>query len=242
VSDPATDLQRAFVAAYRPHVVRRLAEHGIDPPEALDAALEDGERWLAVKLSELLGHPYSAQRRGPLEVFQEAMRFPTDALASSGVAAQQRDPAAAAALPGDRYDLAPASSQDLGEEAWRAHLAWGAAKAGAIARPAVGVLSSDLMDSARIEEAADASGYRVVVWRSPPEIGERRPAVAFIDLSHPDADEAIGSLAAAGVRVYGFGPHVDDFAMVRARSLGAVDALARSRFFRSIPDLLPSPI
>jgi hypothetical protein len=39
--------------------------------------------------------------------------------------------------------------------------------------------------------------------------------------------------------VIGFGPHVDEFAMVRARSLGATAALARSRFFRDLAELLP---
>ena len=38
---------------------------------------------------------------------------------------------------GDVYDLAPASSCDLGEEAWRTHLAWGAAEAVAMIRRTV---------------------------------------------------------------------------------------------------------
>ena len=41
---------------------------------------------------------------------------------------------AEAALPGDVYDLAPASTRDLGDEVWALHLAWGAAKAAAFKR------------------------------------------------------------------------------------------------------------
>lgn len=61
--------------------------------------------------------------------FQQAMSFPTAALTAAGTTPPSRDPVAVNALPGDRFDLAPASSRDLGEEVWRAHIAWGMAKA-----------------------------------------------------------------------------------------------------------------
>ena len=170
------------------------------------------------------------------------MRFPTEALRAAGVRGVPRDPVAVSALPGDLYDLAPASSQDLGEEAWQVHVAWAMQKAQSVVRPAVGLLSTDLMDSARIEQAAGEAGYRVETWRGLPTLGERRPSIAFIDLTHADADDAIRLLADAGVRVVAFGPHVDDLAMIRARSLGAADALARPRFFRTIPELLPESV
>lgn len=119
----------AFVAAYRPFVIGRLAARGIDVPTE---ALVDGESWLAAELEALLAQPFEEQRRGPLELFQAAMRQPTDALRALGVVPVSRNTVAEAALPGDVYDLAPASSQDLGEAAWHAHLEWGAAKARAI--------------------------------------------------------------------------------------------------------------
>lgn len=130
---PASEhLARLLVDAYRPHVRARLAELGLDPPRDLESALEEGEEWLRTELSRLLEQPFHDQRRGPLEVFQEAMRFPTEALSAAGEQPVHRDPAAEAALPGDLYDLAPASSQSMGDEVWRAHLIWGAAKAAAI--------------------------------------------------------------------------------------------------------------
>jgi hypothetical protein len=60
------------------------------------------------------------------------MKFPTDALTGADVAPVVRDDVTVAAMPGDRFALAPASSSELGDDAWRAHLAWGAEKASAI--------------------------------------------------------------------------------------------------------------
>lgn len=129
MSEVAAVLHRALVASYRPYVRRRLAEQGISLPEEMDAALAEGEAWLGEQLEELLRLPFHQQRRGPLEVFQQAMSFPTAALTAAGATPPRRDPVAVNALPGDRFDLAPASSRDLGEEVWRAHIAWGMAKA-----------------------------------------------------------------------------------------------------------------
>jgi hypothetical protein len=118
--------------AYRPHLQRLLAERGLDATPGMEEAIERGEAWLRAELSDLLARPFEDQTRGPLEVFQEAMRFPTEVLAAQGVPPVERDQVTSHALPGDVYDLAPASSRDLGEDVWRAHLAWGAAKAAAL--------------------------------------------------------------------------------------------------------------
>ena len=124
-----TELVDAFVAAYPRHVDSRCDALGVPAPQA---AVGEGQAWLHAALTELLEVPFAEQRRGPLELFQEAMRYPTAALEAEGVEPADRNEVAKAALPGDLYDLAPASSQDLGEEAWYAHLAWGAAKARAL--------------------------------------------------------------------------------------------------------------
>lgn len=131
---PASDaLLEALCRAYSVFVRRRLAELGLAEPPGLADALGRGEQWLRDELGGLLSLPFALQRRGPLEVFQEAMRFPTEVLTASGAGAVERDQVAQVALPGDRYDLAPASSIVLGEDVWRAHLTWGAAKARALA-------------------------------------------------------------------------------------------------------------
>src|SRR5690606_36154013 len=121
-------LRDALVEAYGPHVRSRVDE----PDAGLDDALDMGLNWLMAALTELLSQPFSQQRRGPLEVFQEAMRFPSDYLAAPQGPPPPRDPVAVSALPGDIYDLAPASTRDLGDEVWSIHLSWGAAKAAAI--------------------------------------------------------------------------------------------------------------
>ena len=133
-----------MVDAYEPYVraeVAKLTRGGAEAPEraagpeapeephGLEAAIDEGRRWLETALAEMLGLPYSMQARGPLELFQEAMRYPTGVLEKGGYPPAPRDRTARSALPGDLYGLAPASSERLGEEAWQAHLAWGTAKA-----------------------------------------------------------------------------------------------------------------
>lgn len=121
-------LLEALVDAYPAYVRSRLPA----TPEKIDDALAEGAAWLRTTLTELLTLPFAEQRRGPLEVFQEGMRFPTEALQQAGVEKSHRDPVSEAALPGDVYGLAPASSRDLGEEIWTIHLTWGATKARAL--------------------------------------------------------------------------------------------------------------
>lgn len=123
-------LLEALVEAYPAHVRSNLPA----VPEGADEAITEGKAWLRSALTDLLVRPFAEQPRGPLEVFQEAMRFPTAALEQAGVEAPTRDPVAEAALPGDLYNLAPASTRDLGEEVWTIHLMWGATKAKALTR------------------------------------------------------------------------------------------------------------
>ncbi|MGA7271130.1 MAG: hypothetical protein WB239_08665 [Acidimicrobiia bacterium] len=130
---PSRRLRDALVAAYAPFVWERLGE--LRSIEGLDEAIEAGREWLESALSGLLSKPFPAQDRGPLELFQEAMKFPTEALAEAGQESVRRDDVAVAALPGDLYDLAPASTRELGEEVWMIHLRWGAAKAAAMTSP-----------------------------------------------------------------------------------------------------------
>ena len=131
----AAELVSALVTAYAPHVRDKVARLGLEVPPGLDGAIEEGRRWLEKALPDLLGRPFPSQDRGPLELFQAALRFPTAALEQAGQQAVPRDELVANALPGDLFDLAPASSNDLGEAAWKAHLAWGASKAAAMTKP-----------------------------------------------------------------------------------------------------------
>lgn len=131
----AAELACALVTAYAPFVRDKVARLGLEASPGLEGAIGEGSRWLETALPDLLGRPFASQDRGPLELFQEALRFPTAVLEQAGHQAVPRDELVANALPGDLFDLAPASSNDLGEAAWRAHLAWGASKAAAMTRP-----------------------------------------------------------------------------------------------------------
>ncbi len=238
-----TDLPSLLAAAFPRHVEGRLQEQGLSRPDTLDDALEKGVSWLLETLDELLAAPFAEQRRGPLEVFQEAMRFPTEALAAAGIGTIARDPAAMAALPGDLYDLAPASSRELGDEVWMAHLAWGAAKARALGRShLVGLRSLNLMDRSRVEPLVVGSGSEFVVWDDGATAsllaGGRKPDLVLVDLTLSGALEAIEQLTAWGVRVIAFGPHVDRSGLRRAQQAGADEVLARSAFFAKLGDLL----
>lgn len=243
-SDLGAELLAAFSAAYRPYLESRLAELGGADAPGIDAAAAAGQEWLDEALGELLAAPFSVQSRSPLEVFQEAMRFPTAVLEDAGMEAVARDAVEVAALPGDLYGLAPVSSQELGDEAWRAHLAWGVAKARAVAVPRIGLLASDDADRALVEETVSERGFRLEAWddlaAAQDALGARGPVLAFVDLDHGDSDDVMRALAASAVRVVAFGGGVDDLATVRAKTLGAAVVLPRQVFFGSITDLLPN--
>lgn len=242
VDSTAVGLIEAFVAAYAPTAEARRG--GITPPPGWTAALGEGEEWLRAELTALVAKPHGEQRRTPLEIFQEAMKFPTAALAAVGADPVQRDETAAAALPGDLYDLAPASSQDLDSAAWEAHLAWGVRRAAAL-RPAVMWVGGNLMDLARIETVVAAAGLRMspaATVGSDTVEAERPVVLGLVDLQGASATSAIMTLAAAGIRVVAYGPHTDGEGLEAARRAGAAEAMARSRFFTRLPDLLPKRV
>lgn len=187
------------------------------PPEAdrlLDAAL--------AAFARLAPTPGGVARLG------EELR----SLLAQPYASQRRTPGE---LVRDALAEAGVPDADLGEEFREAHLVWGAAKARAMTAPSVLYVGNNLMDRSKIAAAVAAAGLELVAGSDPTPGAVR----AFVDLTHPGADEAIRRLVGGGVTTMAFGPHVDDVALVRARSLGAADALPRSVFFRRLPELLP---
>lgn len=253
----AERLHAVLVAAYPVWVHTRLDEHGLTPSSGVEAAIVAGRAELDAHLRTLLSLDPGDQDQTPLELFRQALREPTEALAAAGCEPVARDGEQRAALPDDSYDLAPGSSEELGEEVWSAHLAWGVAKAEAVAgmvpapaqptrargRPSAVLVSGDLMDRSKVQSVAEELGFELVVARNPAAVEaalERRPVVAFVDVTHPAADDAIRSLSAVTSRTIGFGPHVDDVALIRAKTLGAADAVPRSRFFTHLRDWFPT--
>ena len=251
------DLRSAFVGSYPEYVREQVASIGASA-DGLETAIEKGRQWLDAELLAMLATEPAAQRRSPLELFRMALAFPTRVLEDAGTPVVTRDPAAVEVLPGDVFDIAPASSQALGDRAWKAHVAWGIGKAGAVAgavpartqdravTPTIALVSTNLMDRVAIGDAVAVAGYELIVWRNPGAIEDGLdgppPGLALVDLEHPVADDAIRMLSAANVPAIAFGPHVDDMALVRAKSLGAAEALPRSRFFKRLPALLPKRV
>ena len=229
--DQASALRDAFTEAYPPFLENRLAARDLANHERLQNAIDEGRQWLRAALDDLLGLPFGQQPRGPLELFQQAMQFPTDALEALGVAPLERDSVVANALPGDRYGLAPVASHELGETAWRAHLAWGAAKAAAlqvVGPVRVGVLSRNLMDRSKLDAALENAGYDVVVLKD--ALADDLSWV-IIDLEHPRAHSLIEMAVAAGDRSVVYAPHVDRQGMESARTAGAMRVVPRSQVF-----------
>ena len=256
MSPESARLRQALVEAFPGYVHRMIEARALPAGASIDAAVDEGRRRLADELDELFGRSFSEQDRSPMQLFRDALAIPTAALEAVEAEPVDRDPADTALLPEDRYGLAPAGSQDLGEDVWRAHLAWGIAKAEGVAgmvpvaasqgptRPVAALVGMDLMDRSKIEAAAHAAGYELTVLRNPAAItaaiADRPPVVVFVDLAHRSADEAIRQFGDSGVRAVAYGPHVDDIALMRARSLGAVDAVPRSRFFRDLSRWFPA--
>ena len=93
------------------------------------------------------------------------------------------------------------------------------------------VLCIDLLDRSKISAAHPDA----VFVRSAAAVAARcaggAAGTVVVDLSRPDALDAIGAAVAAGVVVTAYGSHVDDARLAAARAAGAAEVLARSRFF-----------
>lgn len=229
MSAVADDLKEAMVGAYPSYIEGRVRAQQLELPETFEDALAAGRLWLRSSLEDLLARPYAEQRRGPLEVFQEAMRFPTEALSVAGVEAAARDAGAEAALPGDLFNLAPASSRQISEEVWLAHLAWGADKArSSQKRRRVVLLADNLMDRTRIESVVARAGADLTAFAVDPH--DPLPDLLVVDLEHKHAIAAVETYSSAGVRIVAFGPHADRGRLDQARRAGA-EVTARSAFF-----------
>lgn len=78
---------------------------------------------------------------------------------------------------------------------------------------------------------------RAVFVDSPDEASGLHPSLVLVDL---DRCRDLPGFALDGVRVIGFGPHTDTELHRRAEACGYHEILARSVFFRRLPELLDS--
>lgn len=248
----ASQLVDALVNAFPGYVERRLREQGL-PADGLDAGALPSD--LERELSALLASPPHRQDRSPLEVVRDLLGRVTTALVARGVKPASRDEAAVALHPEDRYALYPASSRELGEEAWRAHLEWGFEKARLVAGVVPAAPSTDeaaelsvalfgidrpLRDS--LADAAAGAGYRTLIWRNPAAVTEgmaAHPTLTIVALDHPAAHDTIRTLAGAGLRVIAVANRVDDLTTAGIMALGAEAVLESGRILGRFDALLP---
>lgn len=107
---------------WRPGTASALRSEAVEA--GVQATAEVGPRVRA-----LLETDVDQQRTGPLALLRQAVRYPTEVLASARIPAVVRDEFDERALPADLYGLAPASFADVDPALHGPGLAWGAAKA-----------------------------------------------------------------------------------------------------------------
>ena len=104
------------------------------PPDAavVDAARDAGRRAaeeVGAEVRALLAADIDEQWTTPLSLLRAAVRYPTRVLQDAGVPPVERDPIQERLLPGDIYDLSPASFADVDPALAEPGMVWGAAKA-----------------------------------------------------------------------------------------------------------------
>jgi len=103
------------------------------------------------------------------------------------------------------------------------------------------LVSADLMDRSKVAGIAD--GVALVLIRTASALVDRAGELiaddrVLLDLGGRGALDAIETLTGTGATVIGYGSHVDEKLLAAARERGCADVLARSVFFRRLPELL----
>ena len=109
--------------------------------------------------------------------------------------------------------------------------------------PRVGVLVPNLFLRVGVDAAVEANGAQVVALADPAAAAVAGCAVVIADLDAlgPDVAAAIRTVAATGVTVLAFGPHVQGDRLAAARAAGAV-VFPRSVFLHRLPELLAAAL
>ena len=246
-------LTAAMMSAFPDYLWRRLRELGVVAGSAVERAVAAATIRLEQGLSELLARRLSEQAKSPLELCREATAEVTAALTASGLTPPERDEWETDRHPDDVYGLYPASSQDLGEEAWRLHLDWGVAKAQRVAgvvpadeadsrTPTVALFGVPADDREALVAGIEGRGYSCPIWRNPAALAEgvsSGPILVFVDIRHPQAHAAIRIIAGEGIRTVVTGDYVDDLMTPGLMALGAEAVVNVDRVLSSLDGLLP---
>jgi hypothetical protein len=252
------NLGASLVTAFPGYIKQRLASLGVTFDDDLDEVVVAAVGDLAKSLDALASLPLQDQVKSPLELVREATAPITKVLSNRRVSTPDRDAWAVEVHPEDLYDLYPASSRDLSEEAWQLHLAWGVDKARVVAgvvpaapeqattqrsvMPTVALFGIEQQRREDLIGQLGSRGYRGLVWRNPAALEAASvdsPVVVFVDLRHPKAHDAIRLLHAEGVRVVAVADQVNDLIMPGLMALGAEEVLELSRVVAQLDRLLP---
>ena len=231
----ARRLHTALVSAFPAYTTALLAERGYPLDRSTVEVIETAMVQLDLELADLLEQPFVEQRRTPLELFSLALGTLDPVLEDADV---EESPDG---RPGDPYALAPGSSAAIGDVVQAAHTQWGAAKAIALTRvdrtapprPAVVVLTADRVARQQLCEAAEQAGYQCHGARNPSAVAgavaTETVKLAFVDLAHRAAYDAVARLTAAGIPTTVFGAEIDDLTETGLRAAGVRTVVERDR-------------
>ncbi len=245
----ARRLHAALVSAFPAYTTAVFAERGYGLGRPVAEAIETATAQLDLDLAGELGRPFREQRRTPLEVFGEALNSLTSVLAEQGV------PEPPDGRSADPYALAPGSPAVLGDAVEAAHRRWGSAKATALTgvtdrrdpqRPSIVVLTMDRVARQQLCDAAERAGFQCHGARNPSGVDNALATgavkLAFVDLAHRAAYDAVERLTKAKVPTAVFGAAIDDLTETGLKAAGVRLVVERDRLLSAPEDHLPKVV
>jgi hypothetical protein len=217
-----------LVSAFPDYATALFAEQGLTLDRSAVEAIEAATARLDLELAAELEQAFVEQRHTPLELFGSAL---------AGL--------------DDQLD-APGSSAVLGEAVHAAHTAWGMAKAAAFTggdprgprRPSVVVFTSDRVVRQQLCHTAELAGYHCEGARNPSAVATAVAGdtvkLAFVDLAHRAARDAVKRLTDADVPIVVFGTDVDDLTETGLLAAGVRTVLERDRLLSEAGRYLPT--
>jgi hypothetical protein len=228
-------IRESFVAAYPRYVAEVLTGRGVEITATIADGIVIGTGVLDGLLASFEAKRPGLATRSPLELFRESLRPVGRALEVDGIEPPSIDANQLSVLPWDRYALSPGSAQQLGSDAYEAHLRWGIAKVKAhVQQPTAGLRCRD-EDAPRLLEQFDALGYRVLRLPASDDV-----SIAVVDIDGGEVDGIISHLSGAGAQVIVFGEDPDDLQHVRFKALGAVAVVQKRAVLNNLAEHIPT--
>ncbi len=246
LAEHTASLRDAMVQLVPEWAAKTVIARSPDPSSAASRDAADRVRSLAqtetvTELIRLLDSDIDDQWASPLEVVRSLVPALTAELEHLDAPAVPRDPRSIELMAEDVYALTPATFADIDSSLHHLGLAWGAAKAHVHLRrhaqedpsPVVVVFAPELGDRSRFDS------YDVTHVRSAGKLAEfsesTEPDLIIVDL---DRTSAPADFRLDNAHVVGFASHVETERHDVALEAGFDAVMARSVFFRRLPELL----